>query len=506
MKKKMSAKLGLVSIMALSLVASACGNDNQNAASGVPEDGKPMPVSIMSMYFTPEPPGPDNVIVQEFEKKTNTDLNITWVSPNSYGDKVNVTLASGDMPDLMLVDDPFSAQVRTMVQQGAFWDLTPYVGDYPNLQKFPEEAWTNTKQADGKNYGIPRVRPVEGGPFLFLRKDWLDNVGLEIPKTTDEFYKVLEAFTNEDPDGNGQDDTIGLTALVNQNNMGGYGAIVSAFTQNTGDWKEIDGKLVNVNLLPEMREALEWLSNAYKDGLISEDLAVLKESQTKDQLNAGRAGAAINTVEAAWEPMEINMRNNPDADFLPLVSLNGWNNKDGGFFGMFVIPKTVPEEKVKKLLELMDYGASEEGGALASYGLEGVHYTEENGIKMATEKAKTDIVGSQALGQIFMSYDKYMRAYRGGMPLEILERNRQIIDERAETSVPDPAIGLYSETNISVGPELTKNIQDMRTKIMLGKQSLADWDAYVEKLKTDPDLQKITDELNQAYADRKAAQ
>lgn len=204
--------------------------------------------------------------------------------------------------------------------------------------------------------------------------------------------------------------------------------------------------------------------------------------------------------------MEANLKSNPDADFLPLVSMNGWTNKDGGFFGMFVIPKTVSEEKMKKLLELMDYGASEEGGTLASYGLEGVHYTEENGIKMATDKAKTDIVGSQALGQIFMNYDKYMRAYRGGMPLEIFERNKKIIDDRAEISVPDRAIGLYSETNISVGPELAKNIQDMKTKIILGKLSLSDWDQFVEKLKNDSDLQKITDELNQAYADRQAEQ
>ncbi|MDQ0655961.1 extracellular solute-binding protein [Paenibacillus sp. W2I17] len=504
MKKKMGAKLGLVSIMALSLVTAACSS--KNAASGVPEDGKPLPVSIMSMYFTPEPPGADNVIVQEIEKKTNTDLNITWVSPNSYGDKVNVTLASGDIPDLMLVDEPFSAQVRTMVQQGAFWDLTPYIQDYPNLANFPAESWINTKQADGNNYGIPRVRPVEGGAFLFLRKDWLDNLNMEVPETTDELYEVLKAFTKDDPDGNGQDDTIGLTGLVNQNNMGSYWAIVSAFTQTTGDWKDVDGKLVNVNLMPEMRDALEWLSKAYKEGVISEDLAVLKESQTKDHLNAGRAGAAVNTVEAAWEPMEAQLKSNPDANFLPLVSMNGYVNKDGGFFGMFVIPKTVSEEKMKKLLELMDYGASEEGGTLAGYGLKDVHYTEENGIKMTTEKAKTDIVAQQALGQIFMPYDKYLRAYRAGMPMDIYERNMKIIDEREAISIPDKAIGLYSETNISVGPELAKNIQDMKTKIILGKQSLSDWDNYVEKLKNDSDLQKITDELNQAYTDRQAAQ
>jgi len=480
-RKRTGMKAILAAVTTLSLLTAACGNSN--SASGVPEDGSPLPVSIMSMYFTPEPPGPDNVVVQEFEKRTNTDLNITWVSPNSYGDKVNVTLASGDMPDLMLVDDAFSAQLRTMVQQGAFWDLTPYLDDYPNLKKFPEESWINTKQADGKNYGIPRVRPVDGGSFLFLRKDWLDNLNMDVPQTTDELYETLRAFTQDDPDGNGQ----------------------NAFTQNNGDWKDVDGKLVNVNLMPEMREALEWLSNAYADGLISEDLAVLKESQTKDQLNAGRAGASQNTVEAAWEPTEAQRKSNPDADFLPLVSMNGYVNKDGGFFGMFLIPKSVPEDKMKKLLELMDYGASEEGGTLASYGLEGVHYDEENGIKTVTEQAKADIVASQALGQVFIQYDPYLRAYRSGMPQEVFERNKQIIDERAKISMPDKAIGLYSETNVSAGPELGKDIQDIKTKIVLGKLPLSAWDDFVEKLKTNTDLQKITEELNEAYAQRQAA-
>ncbi|MDO3411154.1 extracellular solute-binding protein [Saccharibacillus sp. CPCC 101409] len=503
MRKNARVKAGLSAVLILSMLTTACGS--KNAASGVPEDGKPLPVSIMSMYFTPEPPDAENVVLKEIEKRTNTDLNITWVSPNSYGDKVNVTLASGDIPDLMLVDDPFSAQMRTMVQQGAFWDLTPFIKDYPNLAGFPEETWINTKQADGNNYGIPRVRPVDGGSFLFLRQDWLDNLKLDVPQTTDEFYEVLRAFTEDDPDGNGKDDTIGFTGYVSQSNMGSYSTLVNAFTGTTGDWKETDGKLTNVNLLPEMRDALEWLQNAYKDGLISEDLAVLKESQTKDQLKAGHAGASQNTVEAAWEPMEEQLKTNPDADFLPLVSMNGYVNRDSGFFCMFVIPKSVPEAKMKKLLELMDYGASEEGGTLASYGLEGVHYTEENGIKTTTEQAKTDIVAQQALGQIFMPYDKYQRAYRVGMPQDILERNKKIIDERAAISIPDKAVGLYSETNVSAGPELSKEIQDMKTKVVLGKQSLSAWDDYVAKLKTNADLQKITGELNEAYAQRKAS-
>ncbi|MBW7456421.1 extracellular solute-binding protein, partial [Paenibacillus sepulcri] len=311
MKRLSKKRLTLAVVLVMTMIISACSAGNSNDEGTGSE--APLKVNIMTMYYTAEPPGPDNVVVQEFARKTNTELNITWVSPNSYGDKVNVTLASGDIPDLMLLDDPFTAQVRTMVQQGAFWDLTPFLKDYPNLMKFPEDSWTNTKQADGNNYGIPRVRPVEGGGFPYIRKDWLDKLGLAAPTTTDELYTVLKAFVEQDPDGNGKKDTIGYAGFVDQNGMAYFSTLVNAFTHTTGDWKEVDGKLVNVNLLPEMKEALQWLNRAYNEKLIPEDLAVLKNSQAKDMLKAGRAGGFQDTVEAAWEPTEELRKSDPNA-------------------------------------------------------------------------------------------------------------------------------------------------------------------------------------------------
>ncbi len=259
---------------------------------------------------------------------------------------MNVTLASGDIPDLMLLDNPFTSQVRQMVKQGAFWDLTPFIKDYPNLSKYPAETWTNTKQADGKNYGVPRVRPVEGGGTLYIRKDWLDNLKLEVPKTMDDLYKVLKAFTYNDPDGNGKNDTIGNASYVNANDMGNFYWAQEAFNQANGGWKLADGKLVNVNLLPGTREALVWLNNAYKEKIIPEDFAVLKQSQSKDMMNSGRAGSFADTVEAAWEPTENQRKVNPKADFLPLTELNGYNKKRFRFLRYVRDPqKKVPEQK-----------------------------------------------------------------------------------------------------------------------------------------------------------------
>ncbi|MEK8131228.1 extracellular solute-binding protein [Paenibacillus filicis] len=507
--KKSSAVLA--STLLVSSLLSACsggsapapGNTSpDNSSTGKTPDAKPTDISIMSMYYTPEPPGPDNVVVKEIEKRTNTKLKITWVSPNNYADKINVTLASGDIPDLILLDDPFSAQVRSMVAQGAFWELTPLLKDYPNLQQYPKDSWENTKQADGKTYGIPRARPTDGGGFPYIRKDWLDELKLEIPKTTDELYNVMKTFKEKEIGGK---DTVPYVGFVDQNGMSYMFQLQNSFTKTNGDWKLVDGKLVNVNLLPEVKEALVWMNKAFKEKLIPEDVAVMKNTQAKDLLKAGRGGLFQDTAEAAWEPTEELRKTNPKADFLPLVSLNGYSNKDGGFFGMYAIPKTVNEAKVKKLLAFMDYGATQEGYTLASFGLKDVHYTEKDGVLTPTEQAKKDIVAQQAFGQIFLKYDPYLRAYRTGMPPDVLERNKKIIDEKAKISSGDPSVGLASETNTKVGTELRKKIQDVKTKVIMGKEPISAWDDYVAKLKADPDMLKITAELNDAYQKRQSA-
>ncbi|WJH36890.1 hypothetical protein N6H14_15015 [Paenibacillus sp. CC-CFT747] len=276
----------------------------------------------------------------------------------------------------------------------------------------------------------------------------------------------------------------------------------NVFTGTHWHWKAINNELVRVDLLPEVREFIVYMKRLYDEKLIPSDFAVLKGSQVSDMVKGGKAGVYENIVENSWEPTEILRKTNPDATFLPLVSLDGFASKDNGSFGMFAIPKKVSEEKMKKLIALMDYGASEEGSDLANYGFEGVHHTVENGIKVSTEQAKKDIVAQQALGQIFLKYDKYLRAWRAGIPNDLYERNKKIIDMREKISVPDPSTGLYSETNLKKGGELDKKIFDLKVKVIMGVKSLEDWDQFVKELKANPDLIKITEELNEAYKAR----
>lgn len=509
MKGSKKAIAGAAGVLLLTTVVTACGGKNGSSSAGEPGKAEaPTEISIMLGQQTAEALPNDNVVLKEIEKRTNTVLKLNWVPINNYDEKASVTLASGDMPDLMLVNDIFNPQVRQMAQQGAFWDLTEMVKDYPHIAALPKETLQNPT-INGKLYGIPRVRPLDGGGWLpLVRKDWLDQLGLELPETMDDMYNVMKAFTEKDPDGNGVNDTYGVASYVTSDTMGNLQWVEEAFNGATGTgsygiWKLKDGKIVPTTLEPATRSALIWLNKAYNEKLISPDFAIMKQSQATDDVTGGKAGIIGATMQPQWKYTEPNLKKNPKADFYPLPYLIGesgkWAPKDTGFYGMFVIPKSVPEAKVKKILAFMDYGFSDEGSDLANFGFKDIHYTEQDGFKVSTDQAVKDMVAQNVLGQLFGKFDKYSRAFLTGIPKPMYDRNVTVIDERAKVSIADPTIGLESETFQKVGKDIAKKVQDMKTKVIMGKETIEAWDDFVNKLKSDADYQKIIQEMNDSY-------
>jgi putative aldouronate transport system substrate-binding protein len=270
-----------------------------------------------------------------------------------------------------------------------------------------------------------------------------------------------------------------------------------------------DGKLSHTVFEPGTKAALTWLNKAFTEKLIPADLAILKTTQTEDMITQSKAGIISAAINTRWKYMEPLRKAVPNADMLPLIALDGGKGlyapKDSGFNGMFVIPKKVPEDKVKKILAMLDYGVSEEGHVIANYGIKDVHYTIKDGeIVSNSEAQQKDIVGQGVFGQIFAKYDKYLRSYFAGSPLDVINDNKKVIDERGKFGVADVASGLYSETYNKVGKDYDKKIDDMKIKVIMGKETLAAWDDFAAKLKSDAEFQKIIAETNKAYEKRNA--
>ncbi|MFH5185081.1 extracellular solute-binding protein [Paenibacillus sp. TAB 01] len=507
-KKKHRMTIATLAMALMSTAAlSGCGQNPAPAASGSDSGGgKPTEVSIISAFTSANPPDPNGEIQKAIEKATNTKLNIQWVSANNYKERLNVSMSSGDIPDVVMIDDPFSTMFRSMVQQGAFWDISTLYSKYPNISKLiPAEAWEATKMQDGKNYGVPRPRGAEGARFFVLRKDWLDKLGMQVPTTTDELYNVMKAFKEKDPDGNGKNDTIGFSGNVNAADMGTLGIIINSFTGATGNWKDQNGSLVYTDLMPETRSALEFLNKAYKEGLIPADFASLKPSQVDDLYASGKAGMIAdktgNMQEMVSKLGKVDPTVHDHQAFYPVTSINDFNPKGPGFLGMLAISKQVPEEKLDKIMQMIDKWMSPEVFDLQTWGVEGTHYTVKDGNKELI-KDKYTASGIDNYNQIVYVADPYANTLHRNFPKESIDLYTKLQDERAKNSKADPSVGLYSETFQSYGPELAKQAQDVKTKVILGVSPITAWDDFVNQLKSNPQMTKITTEINASYKQR----
>lgn len=517
MKKK--AILSLAATMLAASTLAACGSSGSSSESSpaasqaaAKEDTTPVSVNIMTILLNANPPAADNKIKEAIEKATNSKLNIQWVSSNSYPDKLNVTLASGDIPELIYIPDPFSSVFRNMVQQGAFWDISNYIKDNPNLStKVSKTAWDLTKMADGKNYAIPRPRPTEADTFFMFRKDWLDTVGLNVPTTVDELYNVMKAFAEKDPDKNGKADTTGFATYMTTGERlsDPMGQLENIFHQANGDWKFVNDQLVYKSFLPEERTALEFMAKLYKEKLIPEDFASMKPTQMKDLVKANKSGVYVDKagsiVNDYLNDLKKIVPTAKELDFIPATNINGYNPKGPGFAGVLAIPKSVKEDKMKRILKLVDTWMNDDVFAIQQYGFEGTHHKVENGKKVLTDTKKLTEDGGPDFNQIVYVADPYASSIKVSFEPATQELFKKIQDERAKTSQADISIGLYSPTAMQYLPELQKKVLDMKTKVVLGKETIAAWDEFVNKTKADPNVVKMSQEMTDAYKKRMAA-
>jgi putative aldouronate transport system substrate-binding protein len=503
----------LSTTLLLTSVLAACGTKEEtpstSASPAAAKQAAPTEFNITTINYNPEAPANDNAIELEMEKRTNTKVNISFLPSNNYGDKFKVLLASGEIPDVLLTTYIFDSAVLNAIKDGAFWDLTPFLKDYPNLQKnYPKESFDNTK-VNGKVYGLPRPRPVAGGvPFPALRQDWLDKLGLKVPQTMDELYTVLKAFTEQDPDGNGKKDTYGFTGAVAEGWMDQMNFVENTFNGYENMILSQDGKpTMYRDFTPATREAILWLQRVYKEGILAPDFAIMKGSQVSDMMKQGKVGMIPTATDASkmGDMIGALRKTTPNAGIVHAPTLitpstgQKYATKEGGFFGNYLISKKVPEAKLKQILAFFDYGATPEGMELSNFGIKGVHFNEVDGKKVTTDEYKK--IAATSLTNIWTLVDPYSRVQQASVdyPKEYLERDKKVVDERIKYGVFINNNGVTSETDTKFGSEIAKKLQDMKIKVIMGKETIEAWDKLVEQMKVEPNVIKIQNERDASY-------
>ncbi len=306
----------------------------------------------------------DNRALKYIEDTLNIDVSYEWVVPSdSFADKLNLAISSGDIPEAMIVTP---IQLAQLVDAGVLEDMTPYVEQYANDDLKENFSQTNgvaleAATIDGKIWGVPNVQPQADAPLMvWARKDWLDKLGLEAPQTLDDVEAVARAFIEQDPDGNGADDSFGLTGTLAPvgvpSNLHGfdlifnaYGAFPTLFHRNAA------GEIVYGSVQPEARAALERLAKMYQDGLIDPDFATKNSDKSNEIVVGGTGGLMIGPWWISWFPLGDSVKNDPNADWQPYLikDNNGeYNFSMGDYTNSFVVVKkgySNPEVVVKIL-------------------------------------------------------------------------------------------------------------------------------------------------------------
>ncbi|MBW7457030.1 extracellular solute-binding protein, partial [Paenibacillus sepulcri] len=290
---KRSRILGLVMAAVLSgtLLAGCGSKDETTTAGGQPNTAAPAaeaPGKAVKIDII-EPgnglPSPDqDIIKQELDSKLGTDLNLTvYASGDDYKNQLNVRMASANFPDLFTVD---RLQLKQFSEQGLLLDLSDYLEKLKPTIDFIGEDSLKKGMFNDRVYAIAKSPQIPYNTY-WVRKDWLDKLGLQPPKTLDDLYTVAKAFTDQDPDGNGKKDTFGMTGAKLGTFSSVFGAYGIGFDGSPTMYIR-DNKLVNSLHDPGMKDALTFIRKLVDAGAVDPELMANSGLQHQEKAIKGQ--------------------------------------------------------------------------------------------------------------------------------------------------------------------------------------------------------------------------
>ncbi len=362
----------------------SCGEKKEAAKK---EEG-PVKISLWYGAAVTEagaPPADWNVY-QIVKDKLNIDLELTML-PSSEKDqvaKVNAAAAANSLGDLVFIQD---TNYTKLVDQGLLAPVDDMYDMMPNRTKLLYDAdsrkYTTYK---GHSYAFAQPGSIQKNEGVLIRKDWLDKLGLQVPVTTDDFAAVMKAFTEQDPDGNGKNDTYGYGGYLEQSatNEGlgrRFDPLMGAFGI-AGTWSLESNTLGLQVERPEYFEALSWVKSLNDSGYIDPNWLAYQKDDFRAAWKQGRFGIMReqNAAFAAESNYKAFDENFPNGEWIVIDPPKGPNGKLSvgtnmvGYRMYAVSAKAAQEGKKEAIARLLEWMSSDEGYYLLGWGVEGVNY------------------------------------------------------------------------------------------------------------------------------------
>lgn len=235
----------------------------------------------------------DNRFTKIYKDVFNIDLQYNWwASDSDYEQKLRLEMASNNLPDLTLVTN--QSDLAQLAESGMILDLTDMIDEYAST--WDKETWQTDggilmgmATYDDAVYGLPIVQAsTDEFSYLWLRKDWMDALGLANPTTFDDLVTIMDAFMAADFDGNGVDDTIGIG--IDKDLWYSTRGLFSAFQAYPQYWIEKDGALEWGGISEENKAALQFLADLYAKGYIDPEFVTEDNTTMLESVISGNCG------------------------------------------------------------------------------------------------------------------------------------------------------------------------------------------------------------------------
>ena len=386
----------LCTLLAVSVLAS-CGNGgsgSSTANSGSSSSGVTMsangeyPIVSEKVTYTVMAPQTNyildlqtNAYTQWLEEKTNVHIDYETVPEAALTEKVNLSLASSEIPDAYLSCNLDSASQVKYGKEGVFIDLAPLIEKYG--YEIPKAYEANSllpgavTTPDGEIYALAGINECYHCLYCgraWINQTWLDNLGLDYPETTEEFVNVLRAFKEQDANGNGDpNDEIPMLGISGMWRASCYDFLLGSFVYNDfTDRLSVENGTVNyVANTEEFREGLRFIRSLIEEELIDPVSLTITEDEAHVLTGGDVATVGVATGMAYWNVLSAN-----DEEYIGLSPLEGPNGVRNAFVratgivaGQFAI--TNKAENPEILFRWADAQFSEEATYFSSWGPEG---------------------------------------------------------------------------------------------------------------------------------------
>ena len=315
----------------------------------------------------------------EFEarwEELNPGIDLVIIQPDhsQYYDVLGQTIAGGDWPDVVLLGSTYYASYAA---EGVLWDMTEAYDNSELKERITDQSVIDGLKIDGSLYGISPSRG--NGCITYVKKAWLDNCGLEVPTTYDEYLAMLEAFTTGDPDGNGVDgDTYGVSSAGLIGTEAPYTNYLPEFYQDAypSFYKNDEGVWVDGFTEDSMKAALERLKSAYEAGYIDKESLTNATSDCRTKFYEDKFGVFTYWAGTWATNLKTNLEaNGLDSELVaipPIEELGAYTERVAPAWCITEACSN-PEGVYKYFIESMLDGGDMQ--FLWTYGVEGVHWS-----------------------------------------------------------------------------------------------------------------------------------